>query len=260
MHDVRASLDAIAVVEAGRAVDVADRIELRGLNVRGNHGVFDHERAMVRTSSSTSPCGSIWRPRPHSDDFADTFDYGVLAERAAAIVAGPATEPDRDGCRRDRRGRDDRPSGARRRGGGAQAAAPIPLTFADVAVVARRSRAVAGRGDAMSRVVLSIGSNLGDRLARLQSVVDGLGDAVRAVSPVYETDPWGGVEQGPFLNAVLIADDPALDGHGWLRCAQELEVAADRVRGERWGPRTPRRRPGHVPSTDGRELFSRDEA
>ena len=47
----------------------------------------------------------------------------------------------------------------------------------------------------MSQVVLSIGSNLGDRLAQLQSVVDGLGDAVRAVSPVYETDPWGGVEQ-----------------------------------------------------------------
>ena len=90
----------------------------------------------------------------------------------------------------------------------------------------------------MTRVVLSIGSNLGDRMARLQSAVDGLGGAVRAVSPVYETAAWGGVEQGPFLNAVLIADDGALDGHGWLRRAQELEQAAGRVRGQRWGPRT----------------------
>jgi 2-amino-4-hydroxy-6-hydroxymethyldihydropteridine diphosphokinase len=90
----------------------------------------------------------------------------------------------------------------------------------------------------MTRVVLSIGSNLGDRLARLQSVVDGLGGAVRAASPVYETDPWGGIDQGPFLNAVLIAEDPALDGPGWLRRAQELERAADRVRGQHWGPRT----------------------
>ena len=90
----------------------------------------------------------------------------------------------------------------------------------------------------MTQVVLSIGSNLGDRLARLQSVVDGLAGAVRAVSPVYETDPWGGVEQAAFLNAVVLADDPALDGHGWLRRAQELEQAADRVRDERWGPRT----------------------
>lgn len=90
----------------------------------------------------------------------------------------------------------------------------------------------------MTRTVLSIGSNLGDRMARLQSVLDGLGAAVRAVSPVYETDAWGGVEQGPFLNAVLIADDPRLDGHGWLRRGQELEEAAGRVRGQRWGPRT----------------------
>jgi 2-amino-4-hydroxy-6-hydroxymethyldihydropteridine diphosphokinase len=90
----------------------------------------------------------------------------------------------------------------------------------------------------MTGVVLSIGSNLGDRLAQLQSVLDGLGGAVRAVSPVYETKPWGGVEQGAFLNAVLIADDPALDCHGWLRRAHELEAAADRVRAERWGPRT----------------------
>ncbi len=110
----------------------------------------------------------------------------------------------------------------------------------------------------MTSVVLSIGSNLGDRLARLQSVVDGLGAAVRAVSPVYETDPWGGVEQGPFLNAVVLADDPALDAHGWLRRAQELERAADRVRDEHWGPRTL-----DVDlvmcSADGREVTSADE-
>ena len=90
----------------------------------------------------------------------------------------------------------------------------------------------------MTRVVLSIGSNLGDRLARLQSVLDRLGEAVQAVSPVYETAAWGGVEQGPFLNAVLIAEDPTLDGHGWLHLAQGMEEAADRVRGQRWGPRT----------------------
>ncbi len=110
----------------------------------------------------------------------------------------------------------------------------------------------------MTSVVLSIGSNLGDRLARLQSVVDGLAGAVRAVSPVYETDPWGGVEQGPFLNAVVLADDPALDAHGWLRRAQELERAADRVRDQHWGPRTL-----DVDlvmcSADGREVTSADD-
>jgi 2-amino-4-hydroxy-6-hydroxymethyldihydropteridine diphosphokinase len=110
----------------------------------------------------------------------------------------------------------------------------------------------------VSRVVLSIGSNLGDRMARLRSVVDGLGDAVRAVSPVYETDAWGGVDQGRFLNAVVIADDPAVDARGWLRRAHELEQAADRVRGERWGPRT--LDVDLVTCHDGdREVTSRDE-
>ena len=90
----------------------------------------------------------------------------------------------------------------------------------------------------MTRVVLSIGSNVGDRLARLQSVVDALRGSTVAVSPVYETEPWGGVEQGPFLNAVVIAEDPACDGPGWLRRAQGFERAADRVREQRWGPRT----------------------
>jgi 2-amino-4-hydroxy-6-hydroxymethyldihydropteridine diphosphokinase len=107
-------------------------------------------------------------------------------------------------------------------------------------------------------MVLSIGSNLGDRLARLQSAVDALGTRVRAVSPVYETAPWGGIDQGAFLNAVVIAEDDELDGHGWLRLAQQLEQSADRVRGQKWGPRTL-----DVDLVtchcDGAELFSRDD-
>ncbi|MGE2834152.1 2-amino-4-hydroxy-6-hydroxymethyldihydropteridine diphosphokinase [Mycobacterium sp. SMC-4] len=90
----------------------------------------------------------------------------------------------------------------------------------------------------MTSTVLSIGSNLGDRLAHLQSVVDALGDTLRAVSPVYETDAWGGVEQGPFLNAVVLAEDPSRDAHGWLRLAHEIEDAAQRTRTQHWGPRT----------------------
>ncbi|MGE3288307.1 MAG: 2-amino-4-hydroxy-6-hydroxymethyldihydropteridine diphosphokinase [Pseudonocardia sp.] len=90
----------------------------------------------------------------------------------------------------------------------------------------------------MTRAVLSLGSNLGDRLAHLRTVVADLGRALVAASPVYETQPWGGVEQGPFLNAVVIADDEGVDAWGWLRRGQALEKAAGRVREVRWGPRT----------------------
>jgi 2-amino-4-hydroxy-6-hydroxymethyldihydropteridine diphosphokinase len=54
---------------------------------------------------------------------------------------------------------------------------------------------------------------------------------------VYETDPVGGPEQGPYLNLVaeLLTD---LDARGLLGLCGALEQAADRVREERWGPRT----------------------
>ncbi|QYN35514.1 2-amino-4-hydroxy-6-hydroxymethyldihydropteridine diphosphokinase [Pseudonocardia sp. DSM 110487] len=90
----------------------------------------------------------------------------------------------------------------------------------------------------MTRAVLSLGSNLGDRLAHLRSAVAGFGDAVLAASPVYETAAWGGVEQDDFLNAVLVVEDAGVDAWGWLRRGQELERAAQRVRDVHWGPRT----------------------
>lgn len=90
----------------------------------------------------------------------------------------------------------------------------------------------------MSRAVLSIGSNLGDRLGYLRSVIDGFGARVVAVSPVYSTAPWGGVEQDDYLNAVVVVEDPAFGCIDWLRRGQELERAAERVREVRWGART----------------------
>ncbi|EOM78268.1 2-amino-4-hydroxy-6-hydroxymethyldihydropteridine diphosphokinase [Rhodococcus rhodnii] len=90
----------------------------------------------------------------------------------------------------------------------------------------------------MTRAVLSIGSNIGDAAAHLQSAVDGLAPHVVAVSHVYRTAPWGGVEQADFLNAVLVVDDDAASCRDWLTRAQALEAAADRVRDVRWGPRT----------------------
>jgi 2-amino-4-hydroxy-6-hydroxymethyldihydropteridine diphosphokinase len=58
------------------------------------------------------------------------------------------------------------------------------------------------------------------------------------VSPVYSTAPWGGVEQGEFLNAILLVDDLDVDALEWLRRGQRCEVAAQRTRDVRWGPRT----------------------
>jgi 2-amino-4-hydroxy-6-hydroxymethyldihydropteridine diphosphokinase len=86
--------------------------------------------------------------------------------------------------------------------------------------------------------VLSLGSNLGDRLAHLQLALYLLRPAVTAVSPVYETAPWGPVPQDDFLNAVVLVSDRRADAREWLRRAQAAEQAAERTREQRWGPRT----------------------
>lgn len=124
---------------------MADRIELRGLIVRGHHGVFDHERSAGQDFVIDITVWIDLAAAAATDDLADTLDYGHLARRAADIVGGPprdlietvAAEIAEEVMTDER----------------AHAvevvvhkpAAPIPLTFADVAVVARRSRR-GGRG------------------------------------------------------------------------------------------------------------------
>jgi 2-amino-4-hydroxy-6-hydroxymethyldihydropteridine diphosphokinase len=88
----------------------------------------------------------------------------------------------------------------------------------------------------VTRAFLGLGSNLGDRRALLAGAVEALPDVV-AVSPLYETDPVGGPEQGAYLNLVVELDT-ALDARGHLAVCAEREAAAERVRLERWGPRT----------------------
>ena len=90
------------------------------------------------------------------------------------------------------------------------------------------------------QVVLSLGSNMGDRLASLQLGVDMLvaGGLVRpAVSSVYETVPVGGPAQDDYLNAVLVAVT-AMSARDVLGLAVAAETVAGRVRTVRFGPRT----------------------
>ncbi len=126
---------------------MTDRIELRGLRVRGHHGVFEHER---RDGQDFVVDVTVWMDlalAAASDDLADTLHYGELAQRVARIVGGEPFDLIETVAGRVAQ---DVMSDER-----VQAVevvlhkpqAPIPLEFADVAVVARRSRRAAdGRG------------------------------------------------------------------------------------------------------------------
>jgi 2-amino-4-hydroxy-6-hydroxymethyldihydropteridine diphosphokinase len=86
------------------------------------------------------------------------------------------------------------------------------------------------------RVLLGLGSNLGERRRILKEAVDSL-PRVAAVSGLYETDPMGGPSgQGKYLNLVVAIDSDATPRQ-LLGMCHRLEAAAGRVRGERWGPR-----------------------
>ncbi|HET9600062.1 MAG TPA: 2-amino-4-hydroxy-6-hydroxymethyldihydropteridine diphosphokinase [Acidimicrobiales bacterium] len=89
----------------------------------------------------------------------------------------------------------------------------------------------------MTRTLLALGSNLGDRVRFLQDAVALLPD-LAAVSPVYETDPVGGPRgQSPYLNLVVRLETD-LDARELLDVCQRLEEKATRRRAVRWGPRT----------------------
>ncbi|HEY0807259.1 MAG TPA: dihydroneopterin aldolase [Pseudonocardiaceae bacterium] len=124
---------------------MTDRITLTGLRVRGRHGVFDHER---RDGQDFLVDITVWIDLDRAaatDDLADTLDYGELAARAAAIVGG---EPRKlietvAGAVAEDVMRDERVHAVEVTVH--KPAAPIPLTFADVSVTARRSRRAKGR-------------------------------------------------------------------------------------------------------------------
>lgn len=117
-----------------------DRIQLRGLTVRGHHGVFEYERRDGQDFVIDVELEFDTRPAALSDELADTVDYGALAHRLAEVVAGEPVDLIEtlaqrlaDVCLGDIR---------------VTAAtvtlhkpnAPIPLRFSDVAVRIRREQ------------------------------------------------------------------------------------------------------------------------
>ena len=105
----------------------------------------------------------------------------------------------------------------------------------------RRLVGVLSRTEPEHVVFLGLGSNLGDRLELLQQAVNSLNDdariSVQAVSSIYETEPVGGPDQGPYLNMAVRAatvHTPA----ALLAACHRVEAELGRTRDVRWGPRT----------------------
>ena len=120
---------------------MADRIELTGLECFGYHGVFDEEKRTGQPFIVDITCWLNFAEAAADDDLTKTINYAELAEVAAEVVEGPARDLIESVAT-------DVANAAMRRFEELYAVevtihkpkAPIPRTFGDVAVVARRSR------------------------------------------------------------------------------------------------------------------------
>jgi dihydroneopterin aldolase / 2-amino-4-hydroxy-6-hydroxymethyldihydropteridine diphosphokinase len=207
-----------------------DQIALSGLKVFGHHGVLAAERLDGQEFIVDAALAVDTTAAGATDDLSRTVDYSLLADRLAGIVAGE-------------------PVALIEALAGRLAAACLaePAVMAAQVTVHKPDAPVAQHvrditvSITRSRVVLALGSNLGDRLANLQAGLDVLAagpglDRV-AVSPVYQTAPVGGPAQGDYLNAVVLAET-SLPARVVLDRARTAETALGRTRTQRWGPRT----------------------
>lgn len=90
------------------------------------------------------------------------------------------------------------------------------------------------------KLVLSLGSNLGNRYAYLQQAIIAINEAFDTVSLVaqfYETPPWGDTNQSRFINTVVLVET-TLSPEQCIALLQEIEITLGRTKTHKWGPRS----------------------
>ena len=219
--------------QAAGQVQVMDQIRIQDLEVYARHGVYKEENALgqkflvsIRIDVDLSKPGQ-------TDCIEDSIDYGKichvvsdfmkqhtfhLIEAAAESLAEKFLfDYDAIQCIWIQIKKPWAPIG-------------VPLEHVSVAIERRRHIAY-----------LSFGSNVGERMEHIQNAIDALkalpSCKVCEISDIIETEPYGGVEQGKFLNGALKLET-VLNPYRLLEKLHEIENAEGRVRDVRWGPRT----------------------
>jgi dihydroneopterin aldolase/2-amino-4-hydroxy-6-hydroxymethyldihydropteridine diphosphokinase len=109
---------------------------------------------------------------------------------------------------------------------------PIAGHYDSVSVEIERNRTIA---------YLGLGSNIGDRASFLKHALEALQAEQRVqvvrCSSIYETEPYGPVEQSDFLN-MIVQIETLLPSFALLRYIHKIETDLERVRDVHWGPRT----------------------
>ncbi|MFC7595571.1 2-amino-4-hydroxy-6-hydroxymethyldihydropteridine diphosphokinase [Terrabacter sp. GCM10028922] len=212
---------------------MTDRIVLQGVSARGTHGVLDFEKRDGQTFVVDVTMVCDLQRAGRTDDLAATVNYAEVADDVVARIAGPSFDLIErlaeviadDVLRHDLVESVEvvvhKPE------------APVGHPFTDVQVRVERTNA--------AHVVVALGSNLGDRGQTLAAAVQALRDlpglTVASVSSIVETDPVGGPEQPPYLNAVAVGR-ATTEPEALLAALHRIEAQHGRTREVHWGART----------------------
>ena len=218
VHDAAASVDAIRTVAAVRGAAVASRTRRRARPDR--HPRADRLRPPRRLRRSSAAGADVPRRRrargghrarrrvrrPRAD--------GQLRRAGPAAVRG-ARPASRSTCSRP--SPSGWPTSAWPTSWSTRSRSPCTSPRPTSASPSTTSTVTIRRERPMSRAVLSLGANLGDRAAALRGALTALqDDGLVARSTLYETPPWGPVEQPPYLNAIaIVRGDRATPPGGW---------------------------------------------
>lgn len=210
-----------------------DQIRIDHLRFFARHGVFDFEREQGQEFVLSAILDTDTRPAGQSDRLEDSTSYAEVAEFLAdfltrhtyRLLEAAAEQAVQAVLLRFPRIRAvelelQKPD------------APIELDFGSVSVRIRRGWHTA---------YVALGSNLGDREGYIRGALAGLEaeEKIRlgTVSALIDTAPYGGVEQGDFLNGACRLET-LYTPEELLEVLHRLEHQAGRERRVRWGPRT----------------------
>ena len=210
-----------------------DTIQIKNLEVFGNHGVFPEETKLGQKFLVNAVLYTETREAGLTDDLTKSIDYGEICHEITGFmqmhtyqlieaVAEHLAEhlllhtPRLEKVELEI----------------LKPWAPIGLPFENVSVKITRS---------WHQAYIAIGSNMGDKRAYLTEAIEKLdqitGVKVLKVSELIETEPYGGVEQDTFLNGCLMVST-ILTPMELLREMNRIEAEAGRERLVHWGPRT----------------------
>jgi dihydroneopterin aldolase/2-amino-4-hydroxy-6-hydroxymethyldihydropteridine diphosphokinase len=212
---------------------MTDRVVLQGISAYGFHGVLDVEKTDGQDFVVDVTLEVDLRRPGGSDQLAHTVNYAEVAADIVTLIKGPSLDLIESLA--------EQIAAAALRRSLVQSVqvtvhkpqAPVGVPFRDVSVVVERQRDMP--------VVIALGANLGAVQATLEAAVrqlaevEGLG--ITGVSELFETDPVGGPDQPPYLNAVVLART-RLAPFSLLTELHTIEADHGRVRETRWGARS----------------------